>query len=41
MHEGRLATLEDIIDFFDSGGRPNPNLDREIRPLKFTDLEKK
>jgi cytochrome c peroxidase len=41
MHDGNLATLEDVIGFYDGGGRPNPNLVREIRPLKLTDLEKK
>ena len=40
MHDGSLATLEDVIAFYDSGGRPNPNLDKEIKPLKLTDLEK-
>ncbi|HEY6656539.1 MAG TPA: hypothetical protein VI038_06890, partial [Methyloceanibacter sp.] len=26
MHDGSLATLEDVIDFYDAGGRPNPFL---------------
>jgi cytochrome c peroxidase len=33
MHDGSLATLEDVVEFYDRGGRPNPFLDREIRPL--------
>ncbi|MBK9169657.1 MAG: c-type cytochrome [Bryobacterales bacterium] len=41
MHDGSLATLEDVIGFYDGGGRPNPNLDREIRPLRLTDAEKR
>jgi cytochrome c peroxidase len=41
MHDGSLATLEEVIDFYDGGGRPNPNLDREIRPLGLSDAEKK
>ena len=41
MHDGRLATLEDVIDFYDHGGRPNPNLDSEIRALRLTPEEKK
>jgi cytochrome c peroxidase len=34
MHDGSLATLEDVVDFYDRGGRANPNLDEDIRPLK-------
>ena len=41
MHDGSLATIEAVIDFYNQGGRPNPHLDREIRPLKLTDDEKR
>ena len=27
MHDGSLATLEDVVDHYDRGGRPNPFLD--------------
>lgn len=40
MHDGSLATLEDVIDFYDAGGRPNPNLSPLIRPL-FLDVYEK
>lgn len=40
MHDGSLATLEEVITFYDQGGRPNPNLDEEIKPLQLTDAEK-
>ncbi|MEH0007933.1 MAG: cytochrome c peroxidase [Flavobacteriales bacterium] len=40
MHDGSIATLEDVIAFYDRGGGPNPNLDKEIKPLKLTDQEK-
>ena len=40
MHDGSLATLEDVIAFYERGGRPNPNLDKEIKPLQLTDAEK-
>jgi cytochrome c peroxidase len=40
MHDGSLATLEAVIDFYDRGGHPNPHLDREIRPLRLTEPEK-
>jgi cytochrome c peroxidase len=41
MHDGSLRTLEDVIDFYDRGGIPNPHLDQEIRPAKFTSAEKR
>jgi cytochrome c peroxidase len=40
MHDGSLATLEDVIDFYDAGGRPNPNLSPLIRPLFLDGYEK-
>lgn len=40
MHDGSLATLEDVIDFYDGGGRPNPALDPKVRPLRLTPEEK-
>jgi cytochrome c peroxidase len=40
MHDGSLATLENVIDFYDAGGRPNPNLSPLIRPL-FLDVYEK
>lgn len=41
MHDGSLTTLEDVVDFYDRGGRPNPALDPEIRPLGFQSEEKR
>ena len=40
MHDGSLATLEDVVDFYTDGGRPNPFLDDEVRPLRLTEDEK-
>ena len=40
MHDGSIATLEDVVDFYTDGGRPNPFLDDEVRPLRLTDDEK-
>ncbi len=40
MHDGSLATLVDVVEFYDRGGQPNPGLDEEIRPLKLTADEK-
>lgn len=41
MHDGSLATLEDVIEHYDGGGRPNPALDEEILPLDLTPREKR
>ena len=40
MHDGSLASLQDVIDFYSDGGHKNPNRDPEIRPLKLTKEEK-
>lgn len=40
MHDGSLATLEDVVAFYDAGGRPNPNLSPLIRPLFLSDYER-
>ena len=31
MHDGRFATLEEVIDHYSSGVKPHPNLDRRAR----------
>jgi cytochrome c peroxidase len=41
MHDGSLQSLEDVVDFYDQGGRENPLLDPEMRPLKLTADEKR
>jgi cytochrome c peroxidase len=40
MHDGSLKTLEDVVDFYSDGGRRNPNLDRRMRPQRFSSGEK-
>jgi cytochrome c peroxidase len=40
MHDGRLATLEAVIDHYSSGGKKHPNRDIRVQPLNFTDSEK-
>jgi cytochrome c peroxidase len=40
MHDGSLARLADVIEFYDGGGRPNPNLDPDIRPLRLSAADK-
>jgi cytochrome c peroxidase len=41
MHDGSIGTLDLVLDFYDKGGRPNPRLDREIRPLHLSADEKR
>jgi cytochrome c peroxidase len=41
MHDGSLATLQDVIEFYTRGGNRNPNLDPEIRPLGLSEGEKR
>ncbi len=41
MHDGSLASLEDVIEHYDGGGTPSPYLDEEIRPLRLSDAEKR
>jgi cytochrome c peroxidase len=41
MHDGSLATLEEVVEFYSSGGRQNPYTDRELRAPNFTAEEKR
>jgi cytochrome c peroxidase len=41
MHDGSLATIEDVIEFYNGGGRPNPHLDPVIRSLGLTAGDKR
>ena len=41
MHDGSLKTLEEVVEHYDKGGIPNPNLHPLIRPLHLTEYEKK
>jgi cytochrome c peroxidase len=40
MHDGTVATLKDVVGFYDGGGNANPFLDPELRPLSLTEPEK-
>ncbi len=33
MHDGRFATLEEVVAHYNRGGHPGPNVDPKIRPL--------
>ncbi len=39
-HDGSLATLREVVDFYDAGGVPNELLDPAIRPLHLSNPEK-
>ena len=41
MHDGSLATLQDVIDFYDQGGIKNPFRSPLVLPLKLSDKEKR
>jgi cytochrome c peroxidase len=42
MHDGSLATLEEVVDHYDKGGTPNPALDADLKKkLGLTAQEKK
>lgn len=41
MHDGSLATLEDVIEHYNRGGIPNPQLDETIFELRLTEKERK
>jgi len=40
MHDGSLPTLEEVIEFYDRGGRPNPYLSPRLAPLFLSGYEK-
>ena len=40
MHDGSVATLEEVVEWYDKGGHPNANLSDKIRPLKLSAQEK-
>ena len=40
MHDGSIATLEAVVEFYDRGGNDNPFRDRVLRPLRLTADEK-
>jgi cytochrome c peroxidase len=41
MHDGSIGTLEDVVEFYDGGGRGNPSLDAEVRPLRLSSNERR
>jgi len=41
FHDGSMATLADVVDFYDRGGNPNRNLDPAMRPLHLSATQKR
>jgi cytochrome c peroxidase len=41
MHDGSEPTLEAVVEFYNRGGIPNPNLDQTMVPLNLSKSEKK
>ena len=37
MHDGSLATLREVVEFYRRGGNPNPSLSSRLQPLDLTD----
>src|SRR5262245_24388198 len=40
MHDASLATLDDVVSYYDKGGTANPHLDSRIKPLGLTTAER-
>jgi len=40
MHDGSIATLEEVVEWYDKGGHANPQLSDKIRPLKLSAQDK-
>jgi len=39
MHDGKIETLKEVVEYYNEGGVKNEYLDEEIFPLKLTDQE--
>ncbi|WP_168565711.1 cytochrome-c peroxidase [Crateriforma spongiae] len=40
MHDGSQATLEEVVEWYNKGGHPNPWLSDKMKPLNLTEQEK-
>jgi cytochrome c peroxidase len=40
MHDGSIATLSDVIDFFNEGGHAHANKSELVQPLNLNETEK-
>ncbi len=39
MHDGQLATLKDVVEFYNNGGGPRETRDSRLKPLQLTNEE--
>jgi cytochrome c peroxidase len=39
-HDGSVGALEEVIEFYDGGGGPDPRRDADIRPLRLSAEER-
>jgi len=39
MHDGSLGTLEEVVEFYRRGGRPNEHLDTAMQPIEMSDAD--
>lgn len=40
MHDGQFSTLEEVVEHYNSGGKPSPNKNALIYPLNLTESQK-
>jgi cytochrome c peroxidase len=40
MHNGSVATLAEVVEYYDKGGQAHPNLDEKMKPLSLSASEK-
>lgn len=41
MHDGSIASLEEVVEFYDAGGKDHPNKSEWVKPLQLTEEEKR
>ncbi|MEJ7804863.1 MAG: cytochrome-c peroxidase, partial [Telluria sp.] len=41
MHDGSLATLEAVVDYYQRGGIDNPGKDPLVKPLALSEADKR
>ena len=39
MHDGSVATLEEVVEWYNKGGHPHKHLSTKIKPLNLNDQE--
>lgn len=39
MHDGSQNTLEEVVEWYNKGGHPNPHLDEKVKKLDLSDQD--